>query len=120
MLSTAIGRYISNAEREAAVFNDIQSPGVKVLVLLFLCAQWDERFWASGRKLEAADLMLPFSIRVPGPNRNRGIPQRRAEPRHSRALRLPEAPSLLRCRTTSTPNPHPRRAPGRIWVELSL
>lgn len=46
--------------------------------VLFLCAQWDERFWALGRRLEDADLVLPSSTRVPGPNRNRGIPQRRA------------------------------------------
>lgn len=46
--------------------------------VLFLCAQWDERFWALGRRLEDADLVLPSSTRVPGPNRNRGAsePQR--------------------------------------------
>lgn len=114
MVSTAIGRYIFNAEREAGVINDIQSPDVKVLVLLFLYAQWDERLWALGRRLVDADLVLPFSIRVPGPNRNRGIPQRRAEPRHSRALRLSVAPSLLRCRTTPTPTP----PPPRPWKDL--
>lgn len=109
ILPTANGRYLLNAEREPGVINDTQSLGVEVLVL-FLCAQWDERFWVGDLRMKIWGC-LP-APEFGDPTGTEEFPSGGPSPGTAVRSASPLAPSLLRCRTTPTPAPTPTPTPA--------